>query len=603
MRRTNAIMLLGIAIVGAGLLASFRHMGAKVSGGDPGFPLDDAWIHVRFAQNFASGNRFAFNPGEPTAGSTAPLWVVALAGGAWVAHLPAVFGELMWGGGLEVLFLNPSPQTRDVVLAAFVICVLSYFLLALETYHVTRRSLEGCGAAFLAALIVLVNVRVVWAAFSGMEICLAAFLALAAAGLFAAEESTSCSNRPPDNGAAPDGAKNSRLDRLRPWAVPVLFGLASLARPEAHLLFALAVFLRIVRACRRDTPIGEFFRLVPYRMMGVYLLITVPWHLFAQFSSGSVLPNTFWANFRGLATRIIPPGFYLNYTRWLFILDHPWVYWLVIPGIAATVYWTFRPDLQGPDCPTRYGLALAQLASLWAICYPAASRMILPLTRHHARYMIPMTPFHAILAVLGLLAVVRLAARLVEKAGSKGEAPAADGRLFPTTGRILAATRFWLAAAFLVALFAGPRLIHWSGVYGRNVYSINRQHVNMARYLGETTLVDAVVATHDIGAIGAISQRRVIDLFGLVTPDMIHEVETVIPTIGTAPRWYLERLHRSGATHLVGYPEWLPFVLEAPECFEEFHHATLEEVDICGGLDMVAYYIDRDRLAGRLSKP
>src|SRR6185436_17777180 len=44
--------------------------------GTAGFPLDDSWIHLHFARNLAEGAGFAYNPGRPVAGSTAPLWTV-----------------------------------------------------------------------------------------------------------------------------------------------------------------------------------------------------------------------------------------------------------------------------------------------------------------------------------------------------------------------------------------------------------------------------------------------------------------------------------------------------------------------------------------------
>ena len=44
------------------------------------FPLDDSWIHLHFARNLAEGAGFAYNPGVPVAGSTAPLWTLLLAG-------------------------------------------------------------------------------------------------------------------------------------------------------------------------------------------------------------------------------------------------------------------------------------------------------------------------------------------------------------------------------------------------------------------------------------------------------------------------------------------------------------------------------------------
>ncbi len=44
-----------------------------------GFPLDDSWIHQTYARNLAQNGEWAFRPGIPSAGSTAPLWSALLA--------------------------------------------------------------------------------------------------------------------------------------------------------------------------------------------------------------------------------------------------------------------------------------------------------------------------------------------------------------------------------------------------------------------------------------------------------------------------------------------------------------------------------------------
>jgi hypothetical protein len=56
-----------------------------------GFPLDDAWIHQTYARNLALHGEWAFLPGQPSAGSTAPLWSALLAVGH-VVHL----GPYVW---------------------------------------------------------------------------------------------------------------------------------------------------------------------------------------------------------------------------------------------------------------------------------------------------------------------------------------------------------------------------------------------------------------------------------------------------------------------------------------------------------------------------
>ena len=50
-------------------------------------------IHAQFARNIVLGHGFSYNPGEPTSGSTAPLWTLVLAAGhlveeAGVQHRP-----------------------------------------------------------------------------------------------------------------------------------------------------------------------------------------------------------------------------------------------------------------------------------------------------------------------------------------------------------------------------------------------------------------------------------------------------------------------------------------------------------------------------------
>ena len=76
------------------LVAAFLPLGLftiveRAVAGVSGFPLDDSWIHLHFARNLAEGLGFAYNPGRPIAGSTAPLWTLLLAAGALMAGPPS----------------------------------------------------------------------------------------------------------------------------------------------------------------------------------------------------------------------------------------------------------------------------------------------------------------------------------------------------------------------------------------------------------------------------------------------------------------------------------------------------------------------------------
>src|SRR5262245_35937504 len=71
-----------IAVSLAAALALYWIAEAHIAGAASlsSFPLDDSWIHLHFARNLAEGAGFAYNPGVPVPGSTAPLWTLVLAG-------------------------------------------------------------------------------------------------------------------------------------------------------------------------------------------------------------------------------------------------------------------------------------------------------------------------------------------------------------------------------------------------------------------------------------------------------------------------------------------------------------------------------------------
>ena len=66
-----------------------------------GFPLDDLWIHQTYARNLAQHGEWAFRPGIPSAGSTAPLWSALLALGFLLRLSPYIWTYLL---GMVTLF-------------------------------------------------------------------------------------------------------------------------------------------------------------------------------------------------------------------------------------------------------------------------------------------------------------------------------------------------------------------------------------------------------------------------------------------------------------------------------------------------------------------
>ena len=94
--------------VGGFLLASARGFGI-------GFPLDDAWIHQTYARNLALLGEWAFIPGQPSAGSTAPLWSVLLAAGYALGVNPFVWTFLSGSASLLGLSLVGEAWSRRLL--------------------------------------------------------------------------------------------------------------------------------------------------------------------------------------------------------------------------------------------------------------------------------------------------------------------------------------------------------------------------------------------------------------------------------------------------------------------------------------------------------
>ncbi len=151
-----------------------------------GFPLDDSWIHMQFARNLAEGHGFAYNPGAPVSGSTAPLWTLVL-GGAF-----ATFGT------------HPGLAKLIGLIAALATAWLTGHLAEIWT---GRREL-----GLLVSVLTGLSGPMVWGALSGMEVSVAALLVTAALVLHTKGQT---------------------------WPAAALLGLGAITRPEALLLLPL----------------------------------------------------------------------------------------------------------------------------------------------------------------------------------------------------------------------------------------------------------------------------------------------------------------------------------------------------------------------------
>ena len=481
-------------VAAAALLAGGYLLYAWAVYGLIGFPLDDAWIHQTYARNLGILGQWVFQPGEMSAGSTAPLWSILLALG-YRLGIP----HLMWTYSLGVLALGVNAW-----LAA----------------RLSNRLLPGRPVVpWLAGMAVVMQWQLVWAAVSGMETLLFSGLGLGLMDLITGDRHLSSSNQ-----WAPEGdeqAIEQQVPRLRRWFVAgLLGGLLVLTRPEGLLLVglaALSVTWQLRHNPHRLATVGALFGI------GVALPL-LPYLTFHFTLSGHPFPNTLYAKQREYRTvlELYPLG-----QRWLMVVQTALIggQVLLLPGFLFAVGHALLAARRHADA-RRSSQGVVFLLASWWLAHLTLYAWQLPLTYQHGRYQMPVL---AAFVTLGVVGSVRLRDAL-----RSGMAR----RIIERTV-LIACT-----VTYLVFLGLGVR------AYAQDVGFIEGEMVTIARWLVANTPQDSLIAVHDIGAVGYFAGRRLLDLAGLITPEVIPIMDDEMAL--------LHFIESQGGRYVVFFPDWSP---------------------------------------------
>jgi hypothetical protein len=218
-----------------------------------------------------------------------------------------------------------------------------------------------------------------------------------------------------------------------------------------------------------------------------FLMASLPYILFNLVIAGEIWPNTFYAKQAEYAVlRSFP-----IWQRFLNIVGQPLtgVGIVLLPGFLWFGIRSYR------------NRSWAQTSAfIWVFVYLFVYSLRLPVSYQHGRYVMPIIP---VVCLFGLVGIVTFS--------------------------------FWLLGI---------------GAYARDVAVIESEMVEMARWVANNTDEESLLAAHDIGALGYFAERNLLDLAGLVSPE-------VIPFIRDEKA--LQRhISEMGANYLVTFPGWYP---------------------------------------------
>lgn len=340
---TTKLAPLALVVLSLGLLVA-AWLGGE-PGPLPGFPLDDAWIHMVYGRQLTRDGFLAYNPGVPATGATSPLWALCV-------------------GALHGLLGSGEPGR--LVLANYALGIVLHLGALASVIRLARAMGASSLAAYAAALCLGSTPLLALSAFSGMEVGLTALLLVLG---------------------------HERLLRRSWLEAGVLLGLAAWARPEAALclIAALAWLFRAPRSS--SAPLPARARLLALARFAAPPLVLggtlVAYNLWA---SGKPLPATYYFK-QALALDALPGRLWVALSR-LLPAASPFVggwIWLGLGGLVLAAKRARKRS--GPEASSAESPSEPLVVLLGGLAFLIGNVVVIPpsdpAAYYHQRYALP----------------------------------------------------------------------------------------------------------------------------------------------------------------------------------------------------------------------
>jgi tetratricopeptide (TPR) repeat protein len=315
----------------------------------------------------------------------------------------------------------------------------------------------------------------------------------------------------------------------------IFLGLAVWCRPDGLVLWAAVTCDYLILEYRFGKKIGKNIIRTDNEMpkkiitaFSVALIFLASYFLFNYLLSGSILPNTYSAKLE----------YYHGNDRATFLEDEVikyftqsefslfWFPFLIgVIGILRSMFKKEKNNL------LVFLLFILGLISVYYIKLPFAHRF--------GRYLMPVIPFYIIIAVSGIKIFFDFISVKFKSAGMP-------------------------SFLFIIYLIAACGVLINGNIKEAEEYTFfckyhNDRHVAAGKWLKANTNENAVIATHDIGAAAFYSERKIIDMAGLITPELIDQISK--PLFSEYLNNYLSS-HK--ADYLVTLRNWFEVVNDKP---------------------------------------
>lgn len=312
----------------------------------------------------------------------------------------------------------------------------------------------------------------------------------------------------------------------------VTLGLTFWTRPDA-LAFIAAIaadyFFRVYlknRSPKENTDILLFEKKDLYKIAGIFGAIMAAYFAMNYIIAGSLLPNTYSAKLAYYSAEFRSRSEFLKLEVWEYFTESAYLL-IFIPF----VFGVFK--LASDSFKLKYNPLLPAFIFIALLIFMYWYK--LPYAHRFGRYMMPVFPFYILISVYGGREFFRWFANYI------GDSKLVNG--------------------LNVILLAGT-IVYFASEYNstKEIFQDQSRHiyirqVETAKWLKNNTPEGSTIATHDVGAIAYYSDRKVVDVVGLINPEFISKLNTK-----EFAGFVEEQIIKKNVTYMAFLKEWFQVV-------------------------------------------
>lgn len=358
-------------------------------------------------------------------------------------------------------------------------------------------------------------------------------------------------------------------------ATAVFAGLLIWTRPDATAFLGALIldYLWCVYLAKKDKSIVLFTKSELIKMGGIFAVIILAYFGMNLKLSGSILPNTYNAKLTYYSPEFRSRSAFLQGEVWDYFTSG--AYGLIMFGFVISTL-----KLLFDTAKKKYNPNFLYIVFAFALVFIYWYK--LPYAHRFGRYLMPVIPFMIIVSMGGFRELAKLTASYFK---SK---QLANGLNF--------------ILILLVLVLSVPNYLDNKTAYATECKYINDRQVVAAKWIRDNTKETDIIGTHDVGAIAFYSQRKIVDVAGLVTPELINKLHDK-----NYVEYMREYLKKNNVAYLAFLREWYRVVNQTPlfispegapqEIMEVFKfnpdstHILSKEVN--SGVDYVGQFINQ----------